>query len=563
VRDHGSLNTTLSVLALLVAVVAGHLTLAPRVADLDGFYHMAHAARYAETTPWDTGLPWASQSAIAEEGADIWWGFHVALVPLARWAVADDGAADGGEERAGPDRITWAMMWGAFILTLVLASSSYVFLRLAGVAGAGWWAALVLIAVPNVFYRYLMLRPHVLSLAAAMLLLSALSRARWGLAFLAAALIAWLHLSLFWLPLVVLGSWMAAVAVERWSVRDPRPWGALPWAAALAVGGGVVVGWLARPHPWAAGRLVYIQLFELLDEKASDLPITFAPELVPLTPALLVLMAGFVLFWWTVGVVWVGREVAAIRGGRVGGEGEPAFRSSSSGGRATLIALTFLSVGFLVLTMVVARRALVEWALFATLLLPLAAGMLLPPVQLRRWGVAFGVSLVVLLPWAARRHALNVRYVSFGPDYLREAATWLAAHSDTGDVVFHTHWDQFGPLLARNRINHYIGGMDPIFQMSRSRERYWEHFYLSRDLTTDYTCDAFPCASGVARDTHEVIRDTFNARWVLLEHARSPKLIAYLDQTPGFRRAFETEREVVFEVMGDADAPDAIIHGGG
>jgi len=71
--------------ATLVAafVVMVHLSLVPRVADLDSFYHIGHAAAYLDGSIFDTSLPWATQSVIADKGADLWWGFHMVLTPFA------------------------------------------------------------------------------------------------------------------------------------------------------------------------------------------------------------------------------------------------------------------------------------------------------------------------------------------------------------------------------------------------------------------------------------------------------------------------------------------------
>jgi hypothetical protein len=128
-------------------------------------------------------------------------------------------------------------------------------------------------------------------------------------------------------------------------------------------------------------------------------------------------------------------------------------------------------------------------------------------------------------------------------------ASFLADNSAAGDVVFHAKWDNFGPLFAHNRSNRYLGGMDPIFQFSHDPQRYWEFFYLSADLNTEWTCDAFPCASGVATDTHVALRDHFGARWVVVEPSRNPRFTLYLLNDPRYRLAHETQREAVFEVL--------------
>ena len=125
--------------AILFVVALGHLTLFPKVADLDGFYHIGHAAAYVEGSILDTSLPWATQSVIRDHGADLWWGFHVLLTPFTTFEDPDVG-----------------IRLAAMMLTLLIGLTIFHVLRRHGVPAAGWWAAAFLIAVPNIFFRYLM-----------------------------------------------------------------------------------------------------------------------------------------------------------------------------------------------------------------------------------------------------------------------------------------------------------------------------------------------------------------------------------------------------------------------
>ena len=63
----------------------------PRVADLDSFYHIGHALAYLEGSVFDTSLPWATQSIIGDMGGDLWWGFHVLLMPFATVLITELG----------------------------------------------------------------------------------------------------------------------------------------------------------------------------------------------------------------------------------------------------------------------------------------------------------------------------------------------------------------------------------------------------------------------------------------------------------------------------------------
>lgn len=216
---------------------------------------------------------------------------------------------------------------------------------------------------------------------------------------------------------------------------------------------------------------------------------------------------------------------------------------------------TLAAIAFLLLTVMSARRALVEFTAIGFLLIPLAWTHLVPRPVPR--AVLLGLALLgaVHLGWAGQRHLVNVRAVALPPDEMADAAAWLADNAQPGDVVFHAHWDEFGPLFARNRQVRYLGGMDPIFQYAHDPGLYWEHFYLSADLVVEYTCDAFPCYEGKATATWPAIRDHFGARWVLVRPARNPKLTRHLLADPGFALVAETRHEAIFEVLQAGEPP--------
>ncbi len=521
------------------------MSLYPRVADLDAFYHIGHALAYLEGSAFDTSLPWATRSIIGETGGDLWWGFHVFTIPF---------AAVGGVE--------WGIRGGALILTLTLGFAFMAVLRRHGVEGTGWWAALFLLAVPNVLFRNLMLRPHVLSLAAALALLSVCVRGRaWHVALLS-AVISWLHLSLFWMgPLVAAAYSVIRVPVTVALGRDPDD-RAVPLRFALpAALAGAVLGWAARPDAVEAASLLRVQLVELFTLKALDLPLTFAGELVPLGPAEALRMAG--LF----AVAWSASMVLLLRGSGTGVEPERAGTATPPPVRrqevATLVwSAAALSALFLVLALTSARRALEQWVAFGALTLPfawrMARGAWSAGSEGRRRAVRLAtVALLTLhLGWFGWRHALNVSLVAFPASTLAETADFLESASEPGDVVFHARWDNFGPLFANNRTNRYLGGMDPVFLFAYDPASYWEFFFLSVDATTEWTCDAFPCSDGTATDTHQALTDHFGARWIVVEPTRNPQLSLYLLEDPRYRLAHDAQRAAVFEILPDAPGAD-------
>jgi len=523
-----SRTSTLSGIVLILAVLAAHVSLFPKIPDLDAFYHLGHAAAYAQGSLLDTSFPWATQSVIADRGADLWWGFHVVLLPF-----------------TVPGSVEWGVRVAALALTFVLVGSFYAVLRRHAVSGAAWWTLAFFLAVPNVLFRELMLRPHVLSLAGALALLSFLARGRWWQAALVAAGVAWLHLSLAWAPVFVAITYALVRAVER-ALGVPRdPDGVPPVTALAAVTLGVLAGWLLRPHPIDTGALATVQIIRLFAERAAEAPLTFSAELLPLSVGDLGRSAWLFLIVW-LAVMWI-----AVRGvwtGRLG---------TKPNERTLVVSALLISSAFLLLTLLSARRAMEYWVGFGALAFPFQWTHVAPVARRRAVVVSAAVVLGAHVAWSAWRHSLNVEMVAFPPDTMAEVAHFLEANSTPGDVVFHAKWDNFGPLFAHNRANRYLGGMDPIFQFSHDPRLYWEFFYISTDLHVEWTCDAFPCANGGATDTHHVLAEHFGARWVVVEPYRNPRFALYLlNDTGRYRLALETQREAVFEVL-TAEAPPA------
>ena len=520
--------STLPAMVLVLAVLAAHLSLFPKIADLDGFYHLGHAAAYAQGSIFDTSFPWATQSAIADRGGDLWWGFHVLLVPLTAIGSVD-----------------WGIRVGALALTLVLLGTFHGVARRHGAPAAAWWTLAFFIAVPNVLFRQVMLRPHLLSLAGGLLLLSVLVRGRWWQVVLVSGAIAWLHLGLAWVAPAIAIAYALVSASERALRMEREPASVAPLTALAAAIFGTAVGWLLRPHPVETGALAGVQIIRLLAAKATEEPLTFSAELFPLS------LGELVRTSWLFVLAWLGAVAAAAYGlvtGRLEGR---------TGERTLVVTALIVSAAFLLLALLSARRAMEQWVAFGALALPFVWNVV-APLSRRRAVRAVAILLVAIhVGWGARRHALNVDLVASPPDIMAGVASFLAESSDPGDIVFHAKWDNFGPLFAHNRTNLYLGGMDPIFQLAHDPRLYWEFFYLSADVNVEWTCDAFPCSSGGATGTHEVLTDHFGARWVVVEPRRNPRFALYLLNDSRYRLAHETLREAVFEVLPGPEVPAA------
>ena len=73
-----------AILFALVALIVSALLhfSSDRFADPDGFYHFRHAALYGEGNLFSSAFPWLPFSVIGKYSADIWYGFHILLIPF-------------------------------------------------------------------------------------------------------------------------------------------------------------------------------------------------------------------------------------------------------------------------------------------------------------------------------------------------------------------------------------------------------------------------------------------------------------------------------------------------
>lgn len=492
----------------------------PRITDPDAFYHVGHAQLYRSEGISTGDFPWTAFSVIGEVGADIWYGLHLLVMPFA--GVEGDAAVAGIRIAA----LALGIL-GVGLVSILAVSHRWV--------AAPVWPALFLLAVPNVLFRYLSIRPEALSIPLALLLLSGWVRGRHGLIAACAFAMAWVHMSMFWL---ILGVGIAG-SIGR---RAARNWNAgAELRSGLALLAGLAAGVLARPNSFGAVEIAWVQIAQLLFEKSGGVPLTFSDELAPIDIGSGLAMAWPALLIWAAALIW------AIREWREDAP-EPTLEGTT-GNRALLVGSTILAIGFLVLTFAVARRSLVYWTAFAIPSVALSATAL-ARMPGRRGLVERAVLLatVPLFAWGLQRNELNARFIALAPDRLAEEAQWLESASEPDDLVFNTHWDAFGPLFVRNRTNRYLGGMDPIFQFAADERRYWLFHHISTGVATAVTCPAPDCTPDQVVDVWEAIRGEYGARWVLTERARDERLIEYLDTDGRFRRSFEGRDGVVFEV---------------
>src|SRR5205823_6166585 len=220
-------------------------------------------------------------------------------------------------------------------------------------------------------------------------------------------------------------------------------------------------GWLLRPNPLGAARLLYIQLIELLFAKWRGVPILFGNENLPLDSA--VFQRNFVplaVLWAVAGAVLIGRTMSGSGAGEL----------KNPDRRVLLWASFLLSIAFFLVAFVVGRRTYSWWAEFGIILIATVYTHVAPST--RRHGAktvetAAICAIVGVLVFVAfdstTKTSDSFSHSGIPPDRLKTAGQWLEEHSQAGDIVFNVRWFEFSPLFFWNQKSFYVGGLDPIF----------------------------------------------------------------------------------------------------
>lgn len=493
----------------------------PNIPDPDSFYHIKHAQIYRAEGVAFSNFPWAQYSAIKTNGSDIWYGFHILLIPFSIFSGA-----------------LGIKLTGVVSTFFALACLWFVFKR-HDIKWPAFWPVLIFISAPNIMNRFLMMRPHLLSLALTMLLLSFLilpfktvrvmstrSRAHDTLMFIVAFLISWVHLSLVWVPFLVFGIvFLAKYLVEKTWL----------WRGGLILALGSIAGWLLRPNPIGSLKLVYIQVVQLMLEKQQDFSLLFGRELFPLAPQTLFQnFSAFMLLWFfaVIILIWQRRN----------------FQNQTAEFKILAYSSLILSLGFFILTIAVARRAHDFWIPFGTVSIATVFTGLMAQAKLRPVVVSIlGLTSLFLLVYTPWRNSISLEERAISPNKFKEAALWLKENSQPGDIVFNVRWSDFPMLFYWNQKNYYIGGMDPIFQYSYDQKLYWKFHYLSADQVTKNTCGAPACTAAMLEDTYTVLKNDFKAKYVFLEKQRNPLVYYYLESAPNhYAKKLDTKSEAVY-----------------
>ena len=499
----GSILTPLAIFSILAVVFQFS---SPNIPDPDSFYHLRHAEIYKEQGIFTTDFPWVQYSAISQLKSDLWYGFHILLIPFTYLNPIID-----------------IKIAGVFLTSLALAIFYFV-LKRHQTPLPFLWTILLFVSAPNTLNRLLMVRPHTLTLALSLLLLSLLIKGKNRQIVLISFLFSWVHLSLSWVPILI-GIVVLTISRTKSDIIKLS-----------YLFGGILMGWLARPNPIGAIKLAYIQVIQLMLEKQKNIPLLFGRELLPLSPQ--TLFENFTPLM----IVWISAIAMLI-----------AYllknKLSNQKIKTLIWSSLILSAIFFLMALFIARRSYDFWGLFAILFAALVFSIIKNSnhnTAKNIFIVIFIITLGFLMFYSPIKNARGLKQSAVAPDLYKEISLWLKNNSQPGDIVFNVRWSDFPMLFYWNKNNYYIGGMDPIFQYAYNPALYWKFHYLSNDDVTKKTCPAIECTISMLEDTHTVLVNDFKAKYIVLEKQRNPLVYYYLENDPGYEKKLDTKREVLY-----------------
>jgi hypothetical protein len=520
-----------AVFAAIATATAAYLHLSlPNVADRDALYHFRHAVVYAQDGILTGEFAWVTCSVVSRWAADIWYGFHLLLVPFTF-----------NEDPVRGVKLAGAADLAALLILFHLA------LRRSRIRWPSLWPFLLISFSPFLLYRLLMTRPHVISMGlAACLLAFACSGGLWGVG-LASFALTFIHMGLFWVvPLVI----AMVTLVKR------RTEGAFEWRVPAAAAGGMILGWLLRPNPFGAAKLVYVQIVQWAIEKQKGVPLLFGGSLMSGRDSFdrapgdsIAHFAPCLLLWTAALLVFL---AALNHDAKLGPKQRTLMWSSLClSGLLLLVAIQF------------SLRANDLFSTFAVMMIASVFTFIARPGAASDTGYSdrkhltivatLGALLMAFIFWRALdEHTAKMPGLGYSPHRMEAAAQWLRDNSRRGDIVFHAHWDLFPDLFFWNTHNRYIGGMDPIFQYAYDQDLYWKAHHLYSGRFGSYTCGTPHCSPLAGEGTFTVLRRDFNASYLVLEEQRHAALFAHASQDERFALGFDKDGIAVFRLAGQS-----------
>jgi hypothetical protein len=418
--------------------------------DADTAYHVA-VGRMIRAHGILHAFPWTPFSWLADHYADKELLFHLLFVPLASldWMLAA--------------KIVGTVCGAAALLSI------YVVLRWERVRLAGLWALLPLAASGVFVFRFALVRPHLLSIALAILVLWAAARGRLVLLAVCSVAYPWAYVA-WHLPIVLAG----IAETTRLLSRERLRWKPIAVAAA-----GVALGVLTHPNAANLAQINWIHVADVLARNvwAGRIGFEMGREFEPYTALQAARYLVFIVLASGIAVVLAWRN-----------------RHRDS------LPLTFAIAAVLFGALAVRSARFTEYfAPVATTALALSARWIPGREALSRWipAVALGVAAL----YTGTAGALTIQGLATRDDDVPPAlASFLREQIPEGAQVFTCEWGLTGSLMLALPERRFIVALDPTLFFRKDPELYRIWYELPRSPPPDAA---------------EVIRQRFGARYVV------------------------------------------------
>ncbi|MDH3327732.1 MAG: hypothetical protein OEM01_00685 [Desulfobulbaceae bacterium] len=466
---------------MLYLLIAGALQLYTSYPpDFDTAYHVA-VGRLMSQYGILHSFPWTPFSWLADNYTDDKILFHLLFVPLANlnWVTAV--------------RIVGTIAGATILLTL------YLILRSERVRYAGLWALVPLIGSEYFIIRFVVVRPHLLSISVALVFLWAAVRGRFKILAVVSAIYPWLYIAFWQLAVLLL------IAAETARFLAGRK---LQWKPAVIVAAGIAIGVLIHPNAenlFAYNWLVMTEvLFKggWLAREGFDLGKELAPY--PLIGWLKGLSISVLLIFAAAIYAWRNRREEVVP-----------------------LAFTLAALGFCILTIKSAR--------FAEYFVPFSAAAMALSSRWIKWRfLAPAVVAVSLILTVVVGRPTMVYLSKIQEDIPPALASKFRQFIPKGSQVFTTGWETTGTLMLTLPERYFIVALDPTLFYMKDKELYRLWYRLVHEAPPE---------------TVTTIRQTFGARYVIVDWARDKsKFNNRLFSTRGVRLLYSTPFWMVFDL---------------
>jgi hypothetical protein len=413
--------------------------------DADSAYHAA-VGRLIRQYGILHAFPWTPFSWLSDHYADKELLFHLLFVPFAGldWILAA--------------KIVGTLTGSALLFTM------YAILRKEGVRFAGLWAIFPLVAADVFLWRFALVRPHLISIGLALVVLWAAANNRRVIVAIVSAIYPWAYVA-WQLPIV-----LAAISGVA-GVLSGRKW---RWGIIAASLIGTILGIVLHPNAMNLLRFTWIQIVNVMiqtawsSKKGFELGLEFEPFTIGqwarwLLPSVIMVLAAIVLAW--------------------------------RNRRNDITSFSFALTAFIFFVLTVKTARFAEYFIpFTVIAFALAArslsSKLLP-------AVVFGATLLyTCVPLYETVQGLG-SYEDRLPPAL---ATKLQKLIPPGSQIFTSEWGHTGTLMLALPERRFIVALDPTFFYMKDPALYNLWYKLPREAPPD---------------TAEQIRRYFGARFVL------------------------------------------------